>query len=97
MSDRFRYRGPAVIDGVQFALVLLQEDTGPGESLRSWSGISSFRAEATPRGFAGNLGGDGPVKVELPEVRSGQVLVTNIQFDGRTWTVHFQGSGPAPS
>lgn len=97
MSDRFRYRGPAVIDGVQFAVAQLQEDTGPGESLRSWSGMSSFPADATPEGFAGDMGSDGPVKVELPEGQSGSALVTDIQFDGRSWTVHLQGTGPAPS
>lgn len=97
MSDRFRYRGPAVIDGVQFDLVLLQEDTAPGEFFRSWSGRSSFPADATPDGFAGDLGSDGPVQLELPEGRSGQVLVTDVQFDGRAWTVHLQGTGPAPS
>jgi hypothetical protein len=97
MTDRFRYRGPAVIDGIHFTVVLLQEDTGPGESLRSWSGTTSFPADATPPGFSGHLGAEGPVKVELPEGRSGQVLVTNVHFDGRAWTVHLQGTGPAPS
>jgi len=97
MSERFRYRGPAVIDGVQFTVVLLQEDTDPGESLRSWRGVSSFLADAKPQGFTGNLGSNGPVEVELPEGRSGLALVTDIQFDGRAWTVHLQGTGPAPS
>lgn len=97
MSERFRYRGPAVIGGVQFAVVLLEEDTGPGESLQSWRGISSFQASATPSGFTGNLGNDGPVKVELPEGRSGLALVTNTGFDGRAWTVHLQGTGPIPA
>lgn len=97
MSERFSYRGPAVIDGVQFPVVLLQEDTGPGESLRSWTGLSSFLAGDTPEGFTGNLGSAGPVKVELPDARSGLVLVANVRFDGRSWTVHLQGTGPAPS
>ena len=96
MSERFRYRGPAVIDGVQFPVVLLQEDTGPGEHLRSWSGLSSFPNSAKPEGFTG-APGEGPVSVELPEGRKGQVLVTEVQFDGRAWTVHFQGTGPAPA
>ena len=97
MSERFRYRGPAVIGGVQFAVVLLEEDTGPGESLRSWRGMSSFQASQKPPGFTGNLGSDGPVKVELSEGRSGLALVTNIDFDGRAWTVHLQGTGPTPA
>ncbi|MFG2963568.1 hypothetical protein ACGFZS_09790 [Streptomyces sp. NPDC048288] len=97
MSERFRYRGPAVIDGVQFAIVLLQEDTGAGESLRTWSGMSSFVVSAAPDGFTGNLGSDGPVRIELPEGRKGLVLITDIQFDGRAWTVHLQGTGPAPA
>jgi len=97
MSERFKYRGPAVIGGVQFAVVLLEEDTGPGEHLRSWTGMSSFPAAAAPQGFTGNLGSDGPVKVELPEGRSGQVLVTDVQFDGRAWTVRLQGTGPTPA
>ncbi|MEU6535525.1 hypothetical protein [Streptomyces sp. NPDC047000] len=97
MSDRFKYRGPAVIDGVQFTVVLLQEDDGPGESLRSWNGMSSFLAGSAPQGFTGNLGGNGPVKVELPEGRTGLVLVTDVQFDGRAWTVRLEGTGPAPA
>ncbi|WP_328426003.1 hypothetical protein [Streptomyces sp. NBC_00443] len=97
MSERFRYRGPAVIDDVHFPVVLLQEDTGPGESLRSWSGLSSFRATDAPEGFTGNLGANGPVKITLPEGRSGLVLITNIGFDGQSWTVHLQGTGPTPA
>ena len=97
MSERFRYRGPAAIGGVQFAVVLLQEDTGPGEFLQPWRGMTSFPASATPQGFTGNLGQDGPVTVELPDGRAGQVVVTDVQFDGRTWTVHLEGNGPAPA
>lgn len=97
MSERFKYRGPATVGGVPFPTVLLQEDGGPGESLRSWSGLSSFLNTAKPQGFTGSLGDDGPVTVELPDGRSGQALVTNIEFNGRTWTVHLQGTGPAPA
>lgn len=96
MSERFRYRGPASIGGVQFAVIFLQEDTGPGESLRSWRGMSSFRNSDKPQGFTGNLGSDGPVTVELPDGRSGLALVADVQFDGSAWTVHLQGTGPAP-
>ncbi|MCX4575624.1 hypothetical protein OHB41_21010 [Streptomyces sp. NBC_01571] len=97
MSQSFKYRGPAAIDGVQFPVVLLQEDTGPGESLQSWSGMSSFRAADAPEGFTGNLGDGQPVKIELPEGRSAQVLIQNTQFDGQSWTVYLQGTGPTPA
>lgn len=98
MTQSFNYRGPAVIDGVQFPVVLLQEDTGPDESLRSWSGMSSFRAADAPEGFTGNLGNDGqPVKIELPEGRTAQALVQNIQFDGQSWSVYLRGSGSTPA
>ncbi|WP_432041428.1 hypothetical protein [Streptomyces cadmiisoli] len=97
MSERFRYRGPAVIDGIQFTIVLLQEDTAPGESLRSWSGTSSFNPSEAPEGFTGNLGASGPVKIELPEGRDGLVIVTEVGFDGQAWTVHLQGTGPTPA
>lgn len=97
MTQSFTYRGPAAIDGVQFPVVLLQEDTEPGESLRSWSGMSAFRATDAPEGFTGNLGGSQPVKIELPEGLTAQVLVQNVQFDGQTWTVYLQGTGPTPA
>ncbi|MFH9823026.1 hypothetical protein [Streptomyces bobili] len=95
MSERFKYRGPAVIDGVQFTGVDLQEDTGPGEHLRSWSGTTSFSANDAPQGFTGMPGG--PFLIELPEGRSGQVLITNVHFDGHAWTVQLQGTGPTPA
>lgn len=97
MTQRFRYRGPAAIDGIHFPVVLLQEDTAPDETLRSWSGMSSFRAADAPEGFTGNLGSSGAVKIELPEERTAQVLVSNVQFDGQSWTVYLQGAGPTPA
>lgn len=96
MSERFHYRGPATIDGVQFSAVLLREDIEPGQTIRSWSGLSSFLADDKPQNFTGNMGQNGPVAVELPYGRRGQVLVSNIGFDGSAWTVHLTGTGPAP-
>jgi hypothetical protein len=98
MNERFSFRGPATIGGVLFPVVrLLEHREGHDAILRSWEGETSFDAASTPAGFTGNLGSDGPVDVELSDGRRGKALVTSINFDGTTWTVTLQGTGPAPA
>jgi hypothetical protein len=94
-NERFRYRGPATIDGVTFPLVQLHEEA-PDGGLRSWEGSTSFAASNPPAGFSPNVGNAGAVTVELPDDRQGQLLVTDTHFDGQTWTLNFQGTGRPP-
>ncbi|MFC7869647.1 hypothetical protein ACFUS2_00605 [[Kitasatospora] papulosa] len=92
---RFNYRGPAAIDGVQFADVHLHEDPPEG-GLRSWEGETTFPLSDTPEGFTPALVDTERVTVRLPDGREGTALVTDLQLDGQSWTVILQGSGPAP-
>jgi hypothetical protein len=94
-NERFAYRGPATIGGVPLPVVHLRETTGPDEILRSWSGRSSFPVAEAPEGFPSNLDTNGPATVELPDGRTGTVLL-EVGFDGRSWTVDMTGTGPAP-
>lgn len=91
-ADRFSYGGPATIDGVSYPSVLLMEEP-PESGLRSWSGSASF--EVPPTGFSDTFGGRA-VDIQLPDGRRGRVLVDNVFFDGASWTVSLQGTGPAP-
>jgi hypothetical protein len=94
-TERFSYSGPAVIDGVTYPSVLLTEN--PLErGLRSWGGSVSFAQENAPKGFTPDLGSGAPVAVDLPDGRSGQVFVANVNFDGRDWTLELLGTGPTP-
>ncbi|QTU45630.1 hypothetical protein F3K20_12820 [Streptomyces scabiei] len=79
-----------------FPTVRLQETTGPEEGLRSWDGLSSFGVAEAPEGFPASLNAGETARVELPDGREGAVLVTNVGFANGAWTVHMQGTGPAP-
>lgn len=92
--ERFSYQGPANIGDVDFDDVHLHEEREG--HLRSWEGGTSFLSAAAPAGFTPNAA-DGPVTVRLPDGREGNVLVTNVAFDGQRWTLDLQGTGPAPT
>lgn len=94
-TERFHYSGPAEIDRVSFPEVQFQERPSEGR-LRSWEGATSFSAANTPVGFTANMGGSGPVTVQLPDGRQGQAFVSNVGFDGSRWTVDLMGTGPTP-
>lgn len=89
------YEGPAAIDGVEFPFVRLRESLDG--RLRSWEGSARMSAADVPEGFSPQLAGNDAVPVELPDGRQGQVLVTNVHFDGSRWTLHLMGTGPAPA
>ncbi|MFJ5779101.1 hypothetical protein [Streptomyces sp. NPDC093094] len=93
MNGRISYRGPATIDGVLIPNVQLREKAS-GSGPRTWEGRSSFRVAEAPEGFG--LAPGGPVAIELADGRRGDVLVRNVSFDGRRWTIDFTGTGPAP-
>jgi hypothetical protein len=95
MNERFAYSGSAVIGGVQLPNVRLHENASDG-GLRSWEGSARFSAGDTPDGFPGDLEGPESAPIELPDGRTGQVLVTSIGFNGAHWTVGLLGTGPAP-
>ncbi|SDM46778.1 hypothetical protein SAMN04487981_101617 [Streptomyces sp. cf386] len=95
MTERFTYSGSATIGGVQLPNVRLQENA-PDGGLRSWEGSARFSASDTPEGFPGDLEGPQSVLIELPDGRTGQVLVTSIGFNGAHWSVGLLGTGPAP-
>lgn len=95
MSQRFTYSGPATISGMQIPNVRLQE--GKEGEMRYWDGSATFPADETPEGFPGDLNGPQSVPIELPDGRTGQVLVTNVAFNGAHWMVELMGTGPAPS
>lgn len=95
-TERFSYSGSATIDGVTYPSVLLMENAREG-GLRSWGGSVSFPQTGAPQGFTPNLGGDGPVSVDLPDGRSGQLFVANVNFDGHDWTLELLGTGPVPA
>jgi hypothetical protein len=95
-NERFTYSGPATVGGIQLPNVRLHETTDPGGGLRSWEGTARFHATETPEGFPGDLQGPQSVLVELPDGRTGQVLVTNVDFTGALWIVGLLGTGPAP-
>lgn len=94
-NERFQYRGPATIDGVDFPNVTLAEQAPEG-GLRSWEGTTSFSAAAAPAGFSANVATSGAVTVLLPDGREGLAFV-NASFDGHAWTLDLTGTGPAPS
>ncbi|MFB7399772.1 hypothetical protein ACFCZR_06330 [Streptomyces rubiginosohelvolus] len=93
-NERFHYRGPALLDGIEFPDVRLREERDGG--LRSWEGETSFPASAPPSGFSPDLAHAGTVAVRLPDGREGNALVTNLSFDGASWSLSLQGTGPAP-
>ncbi|WP_030928472.1 hypothetical protein [Streptomyces sp. NRRL B-24720] len=93
MPDLFSYTGAAEIDGVQFSDVLLLEHP-PERGLRSWSGSTYF--EEAPPGFIDTLGADGQSVVRLADGREG-LARAEASYNGRGWTVHLTGTGPAPS
>ena len=95
MNERFSYHGPATVGGVRLPNVGLQENL-PDGGLRSLEGSASFPAADAPAGFPADLDLGSVASVELPDGRTGQVLITNTAFDGRQWTVELQGTGPAP-
>lgn len=88
------YEGPAAINGVEFSEVRLREYLDG--HLRGWEGTSRIPAARIPEGFSPNFAGNDPVPVELPDGRHGMALVTNVSFDGTTWTIDLTGTGPAP-
>lgn len=89
------YDGPAAIDEVEFPAVRLREYLDG--NLRGWEGMARVSTAGTPEGFSPNFAGNDPVTVELPDGRLGQALVTNVAFDGSSWTLHLTGTGPAPA
>ncbi|MFH9413963.1 hypothetical protein [Streptomyces rochei] len=95
MDERFSYRGPALVAGIQLPNVRLHE-IAPGAGLRAWEGLATFSVADAPAGFPANLDLGKAASVELPDGRVGEALITNKAFDGRHWTVELQGSGPAP-
>jgi hypothetical protein len=95
MNERFTYSGSATISGMQIPNVRLQE--GKEGEMRYWDGSATFPADETPEGFPGDLNGPQSVPIELPDGRTGQVLVTNVAFNGAHWMVDLMGTGPAPS
>jgi hypothetical protein len=95
MSERFSYSGPATIDGIDYPAVELLEHLPEGEvGLRSWSGSASLTKPS--EGFIDTLSADGPSVIELPDGREGRVYVV-ADFDGHSWAVSINGTGPAPS
>lgn len=95
MNKRFSYSGSATVGGVTIPGVRLMEN-GPVGGLRSWGGSASVAIADAPGGFPGNLNSGDQHVIELSDGRKGNVLVTNVGFNGRAWTVELTGTGPAP-
>lgn len=93
-NSRFRYYGPATIDGVDYPEVTLSEP--PERGISSWTGTTSFSSASTPEGFSANVGIDNAVTVELPDGRLGQAFIS-VRFDGSHWTLDLTGTGPVPA
>ncbi|MEU6513666.1 hypothetical protein [Streptomyces sp. NPDC046978] len=96
MNERFSYRGSAAIGGVTLPNVVFQETTQDG-GLQSWEGAAAVPVSDTPDGFPGNVDTGQTVLVELPDGRKGDVIVTNLGFEGSQWTVQLLGTGPLPA
>ncbi|OKK06430.1 hypothetical protein AMK26_10435 [Streptomyces sp. CB03234] len=94
MTERFRYSGPATIGGINYPSVTLTEEP-PEAGVRYWTGATSFPAASAPEGFSADCGAHGPVRVVLPDGRTGMAYL-DVRREGTDWTLRRTGAGAAP-
>lgn len=95
MSDApFHHSGPVFIDGVEHPHGQLRQHTSE-HGMTSWEGTVTFTTP--PAGFSANVANAaGPIELRLPDGRRGNAHVF-VDYNGGTWMLTIQGTGPAPA
>ncbi|MEU5742018.1 hypothetical protein ABZ784_29005 [Streptomyces tendae] len=99
------YRGPAQINGVDFAHVTISEhaDSGVDTVIKGWEGsakVSKTDAPTITPEWMENTARKTVIEVQLPDGGTGQAYPTGAAHvqDGSLeyWTIDFTGIGPSP-